>query len=335
MKKNIILLSISMVISVVVCIGGLEVYKNREYEQWKKSYYKKTAGLMGHLTVSSENKVLMWEYRKSGEYHNTHNHFSIKTNQFGFRDQNHALLQKPGSIRIAFVGDSVTLGLRVNYEDTYVRKFEIYANERSHDCIIETLNFGIDGYNALQIYELLRTRIIEYQPDKVVYVMNMNDFDFENSSGNKIRYFKKPNSFFLEMLETIYKRVCIRFYGKDYDTSFHLYYFNKNKQAVFQAILSMQDLLKKKGIAFQVVLLPFFHPDGDGFKNYSLTIMHREIIDFLTANQIAAFDLLERFQELHDPQSAYAYDIWHPNERGHQLIAQYLLEPVLFSHNNN
>jgi len=98
---------------------------------------------------------------------------------------------------------------------------------------IQALNFAVDGYNTPQIYEMIRTKVLEFSPDKVVYVMCLNDFDFSQSDGKKTLYFKNPRRFFLSTMEKAYRILS----GIDY----HVFFFRKNKEVVFQNIVDMRD----------------------------------------------------------------------------------------------
>ena len=185
------------------------------------------------------------------------------------------------------------------------------------------MNFSIDGYNTNQIFELLVSRVLQFKPDKIVYVMCLNDFDFEDSSGAKIRYFKKPNSFLLEKLEKLYRHFL--------KIDFHLWHYEKNKQLVFGKIVEMKELLLEQNINFQIVLLPVFRFENsnNNFIAYPLSKMHIEIRRFMTKEHIDLVDLLEAFRDQEKPPNYFASDVWHPNNKGHDFISKQLIKPLL------
>jgi lysophospholipase L1-like esterase len=310
-------------------IAAYEVFENIRYYNWK-SIYRDRGDLYGNLTVLSPNKDLIWEYRPYGECASKTREYEghpvgvIKTNRYGFRDYDYQSTEKPpGTYRIAFIGDSVLLGLWVEYDKNFVKRFESMANDHLVSTNFQALNFGIDGYNTLQIFHMLKDKALKFSPDKVVYVMCLNDFDFEEATYNKIKYFKKPKSFLIKRIKNAFHR--FRLDSEDY----HIYYYNKNKKVVFSKIIEMKNLLQQIKVKFQVVLLPCFYTDQKEFRNYPLSHMHDEIKIFFKKNNINVFDLLEVFKKQNKPPKVYAYDIWHPNEEGHRLIAHALLEPVL------
>ena len=205
--RRVCLVLFSSILSLIVFIGAYELYANYRYEQWKTAH-KNSADWYGGLTIASDNPTLMWEYRTNGVYRDESLGYSIRTNRFGFRGPDDTRRKKSaGVLRYAFVGDSITLGLKVKEEDTFVTRFAELFNEHPRDRRLEALNFGVDGYNTVQIAENLEKRVLAFDPDKVLYLLCLNDFDFEDASGLKIRFFKKPQSFFLSSMARLYRRL--------------------------------------------------------------------------------------------------------------------------------
>jgi lysophospholipase L1-like esterase len=305
------LLLLSSIISAVLIVGAFEIVKTLQYYRWKANYNK-----FGRLTIPSSNPVLMWEYRPYAQIQ------WCKTNRYGFRGRDYKSTAKPdNSFRIAFAGDSVTFGMGVNLEKTFVRQFEVEANQMESQYEIQALNFAVDGYNTSQILEMVRTKVLNFLPDKVVYVMCLNDFDFDDSSGKKILYFRKPKSFFLTMI----KKANRRLHGGDY----YQYHFSKNKNVVFPNILDMREIIERSGSSFQVVIVPIFPAPPATFNNYPLLDMHEEIGMFLKENGIRSLDLYEAFAESGELPGYYSSDVWHPNAKGSRLIAGQLISSVL------
>jgi lysophospholipase L1-like esterase len=310
------LLLVSVGLSVLLLAGAYEIFENIRYERWKSEF-----DVIGGLSVPSSNPVLMWEYRPNGQW------AELTMNRWGFRDRDYETPAKPpGTYRIAFVGDSVALGLRTAAEDIFVRRFEEGANGLGLGHAVQALNFSVDGYNTVQVHEMLRTKVLAFAPDKVVYVLCLNDFDFEDSSGLKIQYFRKPKSFLLATVERVFRH---RIYQQLAGNDFHRYYFHKNKQQAFEKIREMNGLLAQSGIGFHVVVVPVFFDSAPDFANYPVRDIHTQIGAFLSNQGIPHHDLLETFAEQRKPPASYSYDVWHPNAEGHLLIARRMLEVLL------
>ena len=282
---------------------------------------------MGKLTIELLNSRLIWEYRPNAKASYRGSPL-IQTNRFGFRERDSITLQRPdGMYRIAFIGDSITLGLLEKNQDIFVRQFEDRVRMRQPN--VQALNFGIDGYNAEQVYELLRWRVMNFQPSKVMYVMCLNDFDFYYASGDKIRYFREPKSF---VLDEVARLLSPQFSWRTDEATlssnveYHKYYYGLNKEKVFANIVDMQTLLVANDVDFEVVIVPIFlFGNGNNFSHYPLQKMHLEIRQFLGTHNIQYLDLLNSFKDQYRGGDSFAYDVWHPNSAGHDYIATQLV----------
>jgi lysophospholipase L1-like esterase len=310
--SNLGLSVVSAVIAVVLFVGVYEIVNNVRYSMWRKTFDNQ--GWFGKITVPSDNPVLMWEYRPYGEIE------EIKINRWGFRDIDYESKEKSEDVlRVAFVGDSVTLGYTVGAEDTLVRQFEVEANRSSSARSVQALNFGIDGYHAVQIAELVRAKVLSFSPDIVVYAMCMNDFDFNQASGKKIRYFRKPNSWFLHKLDKLQRKMS--------RVDYHIYNYRKNKPEVFRSIVDMRDSVEQAGASLRVIVLPIF-PESS-FDEYPIRQMHDQIGEFFVRNGIGYLDLFDAFALQERPPRHFAADIWHPNLEGNRFIAQQAVAAIL------
>ena len=109
--------------------------------------------------------------------------------------------------------------------------------------------------------------------------MCLNDFDFEDASGAKIRYFRRPNSFVFEQIKPFFTGKAAVFRWGDSTKStiqsnvdYHTWHFKNNKASVFKTITKMQRLLRDQDVEFWVAILPIFEfakPDSD-FSVYPL-----------------------------------------------------------------
>jgi len=180
--KNFALVVTSVVLALAAFIGLFEIIASYRYDRWTAEFAEND-NWYGKLTIPSNNEILMWEYRPNSVAQV--GGVAIQTNKHGFRDRDHPYVKNKGDLRIAFVGDSVTLGIGVEENDTFVRVFEREAGVRLSSVNVEAMSYAVDGYNAIQVLELLRDRVLPFAPDIVVYVMCMNDFDFDRASGKK------------------------------------------------------------------------------------------------------------------------------------------------------
>jgi hypothetical protein len=151
-----------------------------------------------------------------------------------------------------------------------------------------------------------------------------NDFDFSDSSGRKIAYFRQPTLFVLAELERRFR--VLR------QIEFHQFHFQKNASAVFEAVSEMQELALQHRARFMVALAPVFAQrpaPADYFAHYPLRDLHRQIREACAARGIRVHDLLEDFERAPAPPDRYALDIWHLSPIGHRLVAESLFPLVV------
>ncbi len=136
----------------------------------------------------------------------------LRTNSFGFRGREWRLEKAPGTLRIALVGDSVVFGPFVAEEEIFASLLGQRIESATRGAIprgrIETLNFGVPGYNATQEAELFAVDVPRFAPDMVVvgYVGNDDQLPsfiediLDRSSGGLLR-----RSLFFEELASMTK----------------------------------------------------------------------------------------------------------------------------------
>lgn len=88
----------------------------------------------------------------------------LDINLWGFRRSKPMTRQKaPGTLRVVTLGDSQTFGAGLEVDQTYSAVAEELLGPP-----FEVLNAGLSGYKSLNVYRLLRKRIILFDPDVVV-----------------------------------------------------------------------------------------------------------------------------------------------------------------------
>lgn len=321
LSKKLLLAFGSLVFTLASGVIGYEWLVQRQYARWRAGF--DAEGSLERLTVRSKNETLLWEYKPYGRFEDERH--VIETNRWGFRDQDYPKAKPETVERIAFVGDSVTLGFFVEPHETFVAQFGALAAERHPERPIQAMNFGVDGYHALQIIELVRTRVLAFAPDQIVYVLCLNDFDFEDASGDKIVYFKPPRSFLLRDL----RRLAHLLTGTEY----HRHHYDRTRDEVLNALENLDRWLRRRGVPWIVAIMPAFPkhdpPPPDFFLHYPHASIHAEIVAFLEARDVPVTDLFFPIVQTGLPARELAVDLWHPTARGHRVIAQALSRRLL------
>ncbi|MDG1905361.1 MAG: hypothetical protein P8I38_07020 [Arenicella sp.] len=99
---------------------------------------------------------------------------SLETNELGFRGENWSKQKSPEVFRIVLIGDSHAFGFGVEFKDTVGEALERILNSKNN-ASVEVLNFGVNGYNALQLKAVFNDIALSYQPDLVLLLPTSND----------------------------------------------------------------------------------------------------------------------------------------------------------------
>ena len=157
-------------ISIVFVFGALEIAVRTivddgmqfDLEMWKYARDVKTVSddpLIGHQHGPDRSAELMGVL--------------VETNAEGLRDRDFAFERTPGTLRIVMVGDSLTEGWGVPFEDTFSKRIErMYADKGVQ---AEVINTGVGNWNTVQEVQFFLSNAYRYQPDIVVLNYFVND----------------------------------------------------------------------------------------------------------------------------------------------------------------
>jgi len=91
------------------------------------------------------------------------------------RDREHAAAKPPGTRRIVVLGDSVTAGLGVAWQDTFVHRLEELLNARPSGGPVEVIAAAVPGWNTVAARNWFFAEGRGLDPDAVVLVYVSND----------------------------------------------------------------------------------------------------------------------------------------------------------------
>ena len=108
------------------------------------------------------------EFRRNPTWH-------VDLSSQGHRTAEYTATKRPGSIRIACIGDSWTFGMNVDEDRTYPSRLLARLRDAQPDRNVEVMNFGVLGYSSFQGVQLLKSRVLPLAPDVLVIGFGMND----------------------------------------------------------------------------------------------------------------------------------------------------------------
>ena len=108
---------------------------------------------------------------------------SIKINSEGFRGDDFSIVKSDGFYRIIAVGGSTMFGYGATYNETTIPGYlEVLLQNDSKLHNIEVINAGIQGATSFTELELIKNKLIEYEPDLIIVYDGWNDLRSNHAS---------------------------------------------------------------------------------------------------------------------------------------------------------
>ena len=259
--------------------------------------------------------------------------YQIKANSLGFRDIEHPLTKAPGELRILAIGDSFTEGWGARFEQTWLNELgrNLIAAHPEHQ--FSMMCGGASGSDPFYGYRIMVDRLLAYQPDLVMLVVNHSDIMDVITRGGMERFqadgtvIGAPAPDIPWMFESSQFVRMVLFEVFNY-THALVTRKERNKKAVQaidklqQLVLEYATLLDAKGIAFTLVVHPYYNElERDTYEKV------QPLIDFAQQHKINVIDtrpyLRAKLTE-HDNRLADLY--WpgdmHFTELGYRYFAE-------------
>lgn len=346
-RKEIILFAIVSVVSLAALEGVAKLVWQTPMGGW----YGYPPGLYeGHEKMGYVFKPNFKGYFPNPPFQN----IAIEINSKGLRDIEHEYQKKGGTTRILGLGDSITFGSGVEFEDTYLRVLEKKLNENGHP--VEIIKTGVNSYDFDHQYAYYQEEGYKYEPNTVILGLFLNDIseitpeliekqkkEIEDLQKKEAQGIYLENPSFFDRIKTICT-LCDIAHTTIYSVSkknereyYNLAYFNNTlkkrwteKWPNFQKkLLKLNKELSQKGVKLFIVIFPqteqFAH-------SYGLTKFPQEQLKKMGETyNISVFDLLP-YLDKPEYQTLYLVgDGIHPNKAGHALVADILFEELLKS----
>ena len=141
-------------------------------------YQKRPGDWLDQVVGSARNTgdFVLRELNPSAEYWG--GRVLVRTNSWGMRDREYEKTPPDGTYRMAIMGTSYVMGKGVEKEKIFESLIEARLNsERPFGTYenYEVLNFGASGFKPLQQLFMLENKVLEFEPDIVLYVAHSAD----------------------------------------------------------------------------------------------------------------------------------------------------------------
>ena len=242
------------------------------------------------------------------------------TNRFGYVGPDWTLNKPPDTRRVAVLGDSVTQGVGVDSDQSFVTLLanRLNADQSPHRKQFEFLNFAVSGYESEQIMDVALHDVPQFQPD--LYILMLTELPVYRSWDRHLIYLVQTGA---DPKYDFLRQILTEANAKQTDDQATL----DAKFAPFrisvlrQTILTMKTNADQRHAQFLVVLVPAGE-DADISR-----LRFGGIPELLSSMNITFVDLSDTFSGILDRQSIRLgrMDV-HPNVRGHEMIYESLYE---------
>jgi lysophospholipase L1-like esterase len=242
------------------------------------------------------------------------------TNVDGFRDRFHMVAGRPGTVRIACLGDSVTYGYEVGRESSYPSALERALQGKGIRA--EIFNVAVPGWSIRQETLAYKKFVSKYKVDYVILGVCLNDIpEMQNnvapSSGPAVLVWLARNSALVRVVFSAHAREIgdVRELFTDPDSA----RVQNAWDLMTEGMLGLHAAVERDGGRLIVAVLPFrFQLEADAPE----PIPQRRIVEFCRQHEIPCIDLLEPLRRT--GKSAFI-DYDHLSPIGAEAVAEHLV----------
>jgi lysophospholipase L1-like esterase len=244
-------------------------------------------------------------------------------NNHGFRGPDVFLEKAPGTFRIIVLGDSVTFGEGVKWEDTYTYRLQ----DRLHKEVsptIEVLNFGVSSWSTTDEIAYLEQQGQAFQPDVVLLAYFLNDANYAGGLDLWEEFRASYEAAVLRhsyLFSYVYARIGQQVYGRRYvehtlqDALSHTAEWERSMHLLHKGSV----IANRIGAQYGVIIFPFMYRLDD---SYPFVVIHDMIKQVCQEHDIPVLDLFPAYRG-HKDTSLWAHPSdQHPNEIGHEIAAE-------------
>jgi len=322
MRTNLLLAFFSAVLTLVVVGGMLELRLRSEAAADRAAIMKRYRVIAPCMRKAAVPELI---YERIPH--------ACGANSIGFIDREHAVAKGDGVKRIVVIGDSVAEG-RPEY--SFSGDLQALLDEHFGTGAWEVIKFVVNGYSTEQELVLFREYGRRYAPDLILWSYVLNDPAhpvFHRGNADMGRFHHEPTSYLLHYVERSWfaLRERIRRHWRDCPEEYHQLLHCAYRDEIVDNLRRIAAAGRESGVPLILVVHPVFQKEG--WERYSLTDVHQRLSEAAKSSGLEVTDLLDDFRrypvdELRTDESRIWYDPWHPNRKGHKVIARSLFSYV-------
>jgi lysophospholipase L1-like esterase len=257
-------------------------------------------------------------------------------NAHGYIDADYSYEKSPTTYRIVIIGDSVASGLSktTKFGRVLEQRLNTTASPqrgRSYEVIV----LARSGYGTSQELVILEEEAFQYHPDVVLWSYVLNDpahpVYHANANGELGRFWYVPRYHVVHVLQKALFQWQEKRKRSQCEPEFHHFLHCAYRQHIAANIQKIGAIATQRHLPIIFLIHPIFE-QGKTYADYSLRPVHAMLQTMATAAGLIVWDVYDAFRA-YDPQelqvvSEHGHDPWHPNVKGHAIIAEYLYEKL-------
>ncbi len=252
----------------------------------------------------------------------------FRINNLGNRGPDMAEEKPTNTIRIVFIGDSITFGYYVNEEDTFsVRVGKALGSTVPPGKELEVVNAGVSSLNATNVLAHLRQRALSWSPDAVIWSFYVNDVRDTAGRETDILFPVRKSGWLRNcrasaLVRKIEQAIQSTRVGSqlniDPENPVNVA-VNNDWARVDTCLAEAVDILKERDIPLIIAVFPSAIQFG---RPWTTPHYQEKIKALCKRRQIPFIDLLPAIEAVGPADTMYySGDLVHPNARGHAAAA--------------
>jgi lysophospholipase L1-like esterase len=285
------------------------------------------------VSIFESDPVLFWKLRP-GIKEEWWDYTVVSTNSSGFRyPRDFSKRKGHDTIRILCLGDSITFGYRVAYQNTFPLILERTLQQAFPDKKFEVIPFAVPGYTSFQGYLLFKSLGISLRPDCVIINFGWNDVWKEDCSDREAFQRSAPLRGLRSVLRhsQAYLHLCKWSSGlrKKNQSQIKKRVARVSKEEYVRNFQLITQLAKKAGarVIWFAPMIQYITGETKDIPAY-----RQELRKAAQKNAVPFLNIPLFTEEKSSENKDLFGECIHPNDRGHYLLAQALLRFLLESH---
>jgi lysophospholipase L1-like esterase len=255
---------------------------------------------------------------------------TISTNALGLRDREVERKQN-GELRILLLGDSITFGYGVPAEETFGRRLESILTARLGRKVT-TVNAGMGGFNTVQEYALLERYVSTFDPDVVTLLYIPNDIDvndppFNPRSNPALPGNAQSTTSRILQKSWLYKLANFALSNSQPGRPSELDAGSRGVKESLKALANIATLCRRRGFTFDT----FFYRDDDQFGAPFIDELFSAVSAVGSENGFVVTNVQPWLGTKERRSVTNSVVDWHPNPRGHDILATEMANVLLNS----